>query len=175
MILYIVISFFIALLLWILFCPVIIFVNTVNNQYHLMLPGIFKAVVVPSPELFYVRGWIFFIPFKYHPFRGKRKKKKEKPEKKPKKKRPRRIGGNVRLLTDAVASFRIRKLRLDLDTDDFMLNAWLVPAFSLVNSKNIQMRVNFEGNSSLLLELRIHLGSLLWIFIRNRYRTFINL
>jgi hypothetical protein len=175
MILYIVISFFTALLLWILFCPVTIFVNTDSNQYHLMLPGIFKAVVVPSSELFHVRGWIFFIPFKYHPFRGKKKKKKEKPERMPKKKRLRRIGGNVRLITDALGAFRIRKLRLDLDTDDFMLNAWLVPAFSMVNSRDIQMRVNFVGNSSLLLELRIHLGSLLWIFIRNRYRTFINL
>ena len=76
---------------------------------------------------------------------------------------------------DALGSFRIRKLHLDLDTDDFMLNAWLVPVFSMVNSKDIQMRVNFDGNSSLLLDLRIHLGSLLWIFIKSRYRTFINL
>ena len=61
---------------------------------------------------------------------------------------------------------------LDIDTDDFMLNAWLVPAFSFINSENIQMRVNFHGTSSLVLDLRTRLGLLLWTVIRNKYRSF---
>lgn len=175
MIWYILILLFLALLLWILFGPVILFLNTDASHYHLVLPGIFKLGVVPSPELFHVRGWIFFIPFKYRPFQAKKGKGKEKPEGLPKKKKPRALSGNLQILMDAVRSLRIRKLYLDLDTDDFSINAWLVPAFSMVNSGNIRLRVNFEGKSSLLLDLRMRLGTLLWIFIRNKYKSFINL
>ena len=73
-----------------------------------------------------------------------------------------------------IRSIRIRKLLLDIDTDDFMLNAWLVPAFSMVNSGNIQMKVNFEGTSSLILDLRARIGTLLWIVVTNKYKSLLN-
>ena len=175
MIWYILISLFVALLLWLLLGPVIIFLNTDTNHYHIWLPGIFKVVMVPSPELFYLRGWIFFVPYKYDPFKAKKSKKKKKPAKPVKKRRTKNITGNIQTIMDAVRSFRIRKLFLDLDTDDFMLNAWLVPVFSHINTENIRMRVNFEGSSSLLLDLRLRLGNILWILIRNKYKSIINL
>lgn len=175
MIWYIIISLFVALLLWILLGPVIIFLNTGTRRYLLALPGIFKAVVVPSTDVFYIRVWIFFIPFRFNPFQGKTEKRKEKPRKPGRKWRLKKLAGGKQIISDVVRSIRIRKLSLDIDTDDFMLNAWLVPVFSLVNSGDIQMRVNFEGTSSLLLELRTRLGSLLWIVIKNKYRSFINL
>ena len=83
--------------------------------------------------------------------------------------------GNIQMMIDAFRSFRIRKLHLDLDTEDFVLNAWLVPAFTLINSDQIQLKVNFEGISSLVLDLRTRLGSLLWIFIKNKYKSVFNL
>ncbi len=172
MIWYILISLFVALLLWILLGPVIIFLNTDTNRYLLVLPGVIKLVLVPNAELFHIRGWVFFIPFKYNPFKGRKKEKPEKPKIKAK---PRKLSGNIQMMIDAVRSFRIKKLFLDFDTDDFILNAWLVPAFSYVNSENIRMRVNFEGNSSLILDLRLRLGALLWILIRNKYKSFFNL
>jgi hypothetical protein len=171
----IIITLLLAFLLWLLLGPVILFLNTETNRYHLALPGIIKIAVVPSTELFHIRGWVFFIPFKYHPFRPRKGKRKEKPEKPKAKKKPRKVSGNINMVIDVVRSLRIRKLYLNLDTDDFILNAWLVPAFSYVNSENIRMRVNFEGTSSLLLDLRLRLGTLIWIFIRNKYKSFINL
>lgn len=175
MILYIILSLIVALMLWLLFGPVILFLNTEANRYHLTIPGIVKLALVPTDEIFHIRGWIFFIPFNYHPFRGGKKKRKEKTDKPEKKKTKPRFSGNLNMMIDAVRSVRIRKLFLDLDTDDFILNAWLVPVFSYVNTENIRMRVNFEGNSSLLLDLRLRLGTLLWILIRNKYKSIINL
>lgn len=175
MIWYIIISSLIALLLWTLIGPVTLFLNTDTSRYHLVLPGIFKAVVVPSTDVFYIRVWIFFIPFRFNPFQVKTGKRKEKPKKSRRKWRLKKLAGGKQIISDVVRSIRIRKLSLDVDTDDFMLNAWLVPVFSLVNSGDIQMRVNFEGTSSLLLDLRIRLGTLLWIVIKNKYRSFINL
>ena len=54
----IIISFLLALLLWLLLGPVILFLNTEAKRYHLALPGIIKLAVVPTEEIFHIRGWI---------------------------------------------------------------------------------------------------------------------
>ena len=161
-----------SFLIWLLFVPVILYTNTDRNRYLLTLPGIFRAVVVPYEGLFHIRGWIFFIPFKFNPF----KQRKRKEEHKPKKKKKKRIwrSGNLRTMRGALHAFRIRRLEANIDTDDFTLNAWLVPVFSAVNQDNIRLQVNFEGDQSLLLDLRIALGALLWNIIKTKYRYFIN-
>ena len=171
----IIISLLLAFLLWLLLGPVILFLNTDTNRYHVALPGIFKVAVVPTPELFHIRGWIFFVPFRYHPFKARKDKKKEKPVRPKKKKKRPKLSGNTRMIAGAIRSVRIRRLHLDIDTDDFILNAWLVPVFTYVNSENIRMTANFEGRASLLLDLRVRLGTLLWIVIRNKYKSIINL
>jgi hypothetical protein len=74
----------------------------------------------------------------------------------------------------ALRAFRIRRLEADIDTDDFTLNAWLVPAFSMINGENIRLQVNFEGHQSLVLDLRVTLGALLWMIIKAKYKSFIN-
>jgi hypothetical protein len=131
------------------------------------LPGIFKAAWVSAGDLFQIRGWIFFIPFKINPLkRRERKNKEERPL--PGKKRTGRRPGSVRLIKGAIRSFRIRRLLLDIDTDDFSLNAWLVPVFSVVSSENIRMQVNFEGNALLHLDLRTRIGTILFQLIKNR-------
>ncbi len=171
----VIIAFFIGLLIWILFGPVILFLDTETNRYHLFLPGIFKAAVVPAEGLFRIRVWIFFIPFAFNPFAIGRRKNRIKDERPEGRKGLKRRSNNIQVLMEAIRSFRIRKLHLDLDTDDFILNAWLVPVFSVVNTGNIRLGVNFEGNVSMVLDLRTRLGSLLWIFIRNKYKSFFNL
>ena len=75
----------------------------------------------------------------------------------------------------ALRAFRIRRLEADIDTDDFTLNAWLVPVFSAVNQENVSLQVNFEGHQSLLLDLRVTLGALLWSIIKAKYKSFNNL
>jgi hypothetical protein len=165
----------VAFLLWFLMGPVILYLDTDTSRYHLALPGIFKAAVVPSTEVFYIRVWIFFIPFRIHPFKSKTRKRKKKPRKPGRKWRLRRFTGGRQMASSVIRSLRVRKLLLDIDTDDFMLNSWLVPAFSMLNSGNIQMRVNFEGSSSLMLDLRTRIGTLLWIVILTKYKSLLNI
>lgn len=172
----ILISLLILLLLWILLIPVIILICTERNRYMLNLPGIVKLAVVPSGDFFHIRGWIFFIPFRYHPFRERssRRRKREKDQvtvKPVRKKRAGKPSVGIRMGLDMLRSIRIRKLALDMDTDDFVLNAWLIPVFSAVNTENIQLRANFTGTLSFFLDLRIRLGSMLWNFIRYKIRS----
>ena len=170
--------FFIAInliiLIWILLGPVLIFVNTESNKYSVGLPGIFKASLVPNEELFIVRGSVFFIPYRFNPF-GRKKKKPRKPkEKKTKRKRSLKLSEGLGLGRNIMHAFRIRKFHMDIDTNDFTLNAWLIPAFSAVNSENIRLRANFEGNNTMLLDLRTRLGAVLWAFIKTKYKSMLN-
>ena len=171
MIWYILISLLLIFLMWLLLVPVILYTNTQRNRYLLTLPGIFRVLVVPDNGLFYIRGWILFIPFRFNPFKPKRKKEREKPRKK---KKFKWRSGNLRMMRGALRAFRVKRLEADIDTDDFTLNAWLVPAFSMVNSENIRLQVNFEGHQSLVLDLRVTLGALLWMIITTKYKSYIN-
>jgi hypothetical protein len=157
-------------LVWLLAVPVMVSIDTSGHSYLMSLPGIFSARIVPTDGLFQIRGWILFIPYRFNPFMKKKRKKDPEKEAKKKKKKFRIPSGGIPLARDAMRSVRIRKLELELDTDDFLLNAWLVPLFSAVNDNTLtSMRVNFQGYNSLLLDMRIRLGALLWALIRNRY------
>lgn len=165
MIWYILILLFVLLLSWILLGPVILRLNTDLNQYQIMLPGVVKASVIPSQGLTYIRGWIFFIPFridlsKLNKGRGKKDKKRKKTGKRT---------GNIKMIRSVPGAFHVRRLWIDADTDDFMLNVWLIPAFATINNnRNIRMQVNFEGYLFMDLDLRTRIISLLWVIIKNR-------
>ena len=171
---YIFISVILITLLWVLLGPVIIFVNTESKNYSLALPGIFKAKVVPAANLFMIRGSIFFIPYRFNPFQKKRKKTGEENEKPRRKKRAIRPSEGLSMGKNMLHAFRIRKLHLNIDTDDYTLNAWLIPVFSAVNSENIRLQANFEGDASMQLDLRTSLGALLWAFLLTKYNSMLN-
>lgn len=169
MIWYILILLLITLLTWLLLGPVILSLNTDQSLYKLKLPGVFSARVIPTDSFFYLRFRIFFIPFKFDPInrRKKSKKKEGTEEKKSKKSKKRRA--NLKSLKHAPAAFQVRRLCVDLDTEDFIMNAWLIPLFSSLNEKkNLQLQVNFEGRLFLDLDLRTRMGSLLWILVKYR-------
>jgi hypothetical protein len=171
----ILITAIVLLFTWILVAPVILFLDTVKNRYAVSLPGVFTARVIPDERLFHIRGWIFFIPYRFNPFRWREKKPEKEDGIKPSRKKKRRgikggWKGGLEMARGFITSFRIRKLHLDLDTEDVILNAWLIPVFTQLNSDRIRLRSNFEGRTSLLMDLRTRLGSLLWVLIRNRFR-----
>lgn len=166
---YILISLVLFFLLWLLLAPVILYTDTTRNRYVVTLPGIVRIRLVPSGTLFYIRAWIFFIPFRINPFKSR--KKKDKPVEKKKRRHRSFKAGTVKPMLGAV---RVRKLNLDLDTDDFTLNAWLIPAFSMVNGGNIHMQVNFEGRAALKMDLRTSIGTLLWRYTQYKYQLNIN-
>jgi len=181
MILIAVISFLLLILLWILLVPVIIYVDTQGQKYQMSLPGMIRARVVPQDALFDIRGRILFIPFRFNPFTSSKGRKRSRAGSK-RKTRAKKGGKGLlaqvkqggRLGRHFLGAFRIRRLWLNIDTDDFMLNAYLLPVFTSVNREQIRMQVNFEGHASLILDLRIRLGGLLWAFAKTKYQHTFN-
>ena len=160
------------IILWILLVPVMILVHTDAGRYTLSLPGLFTARAVTGEDFFLIKGWILLIPYRFNPFKKRKQKRKKKEAPGEKKKRFKFPKGGAGMAIDAVRTIRVKKLELDLDTDDFLLNAWLVPVFSVINLPNTRLHVNFKGESTFLLDMRIRLGALIWVFIRNRYKSF---
>ena len=174
MVLWIIISVLVFLLLWILFAPLIIRLDSDKQRYSLSLPGIFKALVVPDEDLFHIRLWVLFIPFRIDPY-GRSFGRKDNGDKEDKKRRKGNLLKNIRAkilgLKAFWYSFRLKKLRLNLDTDDFILNSHLVPVFTSLNSRDVTLTVNYNGEISLFMVLKNRLANLLWIGIKYLYRT----
>ncbi len=174
MILLIIISALALFLLWILFAPLIIRVDSDNQRYSLSLPGIFKAIVVPDDTLFHIRLWVLFIPFRMDPL-GKTMRRVEGPGRRDQKKGRRNISKLMRAriiaLKEVTRSFKLKKLSLNLDTDDFILNSHLVPVFTTINYRDVNLTINYEGEISLFMVLTNRIASLLWIGMKYIYRT----
>lgn len=167
MIWYILIALFILLLTWILIAPVMMVINTERQQYMFSLPGVLTAYIIYRNDRIYIRGWIFFIPVSIDPMKMRRRKKRseEKVERKKRKKRKSRPSFG-RMISKASRAIRLRRFELDLDTDNFPLNAQLVPLFSLANSnQHINMSVNFEGRLFLHLDVRTRVVAILWMML----------
>jgi len=164
MIAYIFTALFVILLIWILFGPVMLLIDTEKKRYLFILPGVLSARVISREDLFYIRLWIFFLPFKIDPFKVTRRPSTSKEiTRKEKKSRSRKINP-VRFMQKAKRAFHIRRLDLDLDTDDFPLNAQLVPVFTAFSGRNRDLRINFEGKMYLHLDLRTRVAALLWMY-----------
>lgn len=64
-------------------------------------------------------------------------------------------------------SFHLIRLRVDLDTDDYVWNAYLFPLFRVTNPAGRKdWRINFKGRNELSLIVENRLYRLLYAFIR---------
>ena len=167
---YVTIALIVLLLFWMLVGPVMLQIDTVRQRYRAGLPGVLTARVVPSDGLFFLRFWLFFVPIKIDPFRQRNRRRKKKDRKSVKKKKSRFGIHSTRKILRAI---RIKRLELDLDTDDFPLNAWLIPLFSVANThQNVNMRINFEGVLHLRLDLRTRLITIIWLMITTNKHSY---
>ncbi len=175
MVILIIILVLLLILTWILVAPVIMFIDTAVQRYQVTMPGIFAMRVVPSDTLFYLRFRLLFIPFRFDPLKagshGKKRKRGKAETGKKRRRGPGKFPGGPGMVRDLAGGFRVRKLHMNIDTEDVVVNAWLVPVFTALNTENIRMQINFEGDASLLMDLRTRLGRLLWIFLTNRIRS----
>jgi hypothetical protein len=146
-------------------------VNTESADYSVRLPGIFKASVIQDESEIYMKIRILFIPFKIRPsgFAG------WEPREKPKRKRISTgvLKYQIMALKDLIRSFRLRMLHINVDTEDFILNANLIPVLMLTNTAQISLNVNFMDENSLIMDLRNRLANFLWTGIKYKYRTIV--
>ena len=152
--LWIVLGFlFISLLLYILYLPLDIVVNTIQNQYFIKAGSIAKAnFTIDDNYLFRIELKTLGIPFTVYPLRKKKRKKKKSvvPKKKAQSFKWSYFNTAIRL----IRSFKLKRLYLKLDTGNCITNAKLYPVFAGLNYFGSDLQLNFKGENQFHLHLQ---------------------
>ena len=135
-----------------LLMPIVLFMDTATNQYYLQLPGLAKASIESHEEEFIrIKLKLFFLSFYFFPLKNKGSKKSKKTENKVVKKSGKSVDFAKGL--QLLKSIRVKRLLVDIDTGDCILNAKLYPVFTFLNYKTGKFNINFEGKNRLALHL----------------------
>ena len=153
MFLTVVLLLFFALVLYLLFMPMHLFIDTSTQQYYAEIKGLTKVSIEPhKEEVLRIKLRVIFFTFYVHPFKSKPIIKKRVVVKENKKNKPKKVA--FRKLLKLLQTFTIKQFRLQLDTGDCILNAKLYPIVAFLNfyTKG-NSNVNFQNINVLTLEI----------------------
>jgi hypothetical protein len=170
---WIVLGLVVLFFIWLIFGPIRMKINTRTNQYEVILPGIFRGMILPTKDFLIFKLWITAVPVKIDPLKPKKRKKdpeKEKTElEKQKKQKKVPIKKIKRMIIRVFKSFTIEKIRLDVDTGDCILNARLIPLFVAISGRTRVYRVNYQEINHLELVIKNRIFN----FIKIAIKTFV--
>lgn len=141
-----------VVVVYILLRPVVLYINTITNQYYLQLKGLAKASIEgDKEELVRVRLKVLFLNFSFYPLR-KSNSKETNSKREDVKKRRKKLGfrRGLRLLK----TFRVKQFLLNVDTGNCVSNAKLYPLFIFLNYRTGGFNINFEGRNQLVLQMQ---------------------
>ncbi|WP_143961371.1 hypothetical protein [Litoribacter populi] len=150
----------VGLLIWIIFVPVYLKIDTRNNLYLISQSGtfLFSFSPVQKPH-FRVEVFGFMMPDS--------KKPKKKPSRKPKRKPyfKKSIQTWIFLIKGILKSFKIQKLVGTADLDDVVLHSQLFAIYPLINQGPVQLTSNLNNTYYLNLLIEGRLDKMLYTFI----------
>ncbi|WP_425237632.1 hypothetical protein [Ulvibacterium sp.] len=146
-------SLLLLLIISLLFVPIELYINTITKEYYLQLRGLIKANLEGHErELIQIRLNFIFGNFCFYPLRRIGFSQKGKTKNNVRKKKRKRIGiGKVMRL---LKTFTIKRLVIDMDTGDSLLNAKWYPVFAFLNHNMGQFSINFQGRNHVVLYIQ---------------------
>jgi hypothetical protein len=165
------IGILLIVLVLILLLKIVLHLDTVREEYFVQVGQVAKFSMVGSgislkPQL-RILWWNVQLK--------ERKSKKKTPKaqkKREKKKRAKRAlssfinNKRVKLGLKVVKSLQIKKLNLELDTGDNLLNAYLYPICWLIKSENRKLNINWNGQNHLILRLEGRVARMIYYMIK---------
>jgi len=161
-VLYFIISFVFILLTGLLFSPVVLQVNTPNNHY-LLRWGIVRTQFIPTPNDLFLRikiAW-WHRDFSMLKLMAASKKKSTNPVVQKKSTKRTRSFLSFKRMKSVIRTFQVRYFHLELDSDDFVTNAYLYPLFRVLSSSTCKLMINFQGRNQCSFEIRNRVASVL--------------
>ncbi|REE79888.1 hypothetical protein BX611_2787 [Lutibacter oceani] len=148
--------FFVLLLLFIvylLWMPIVLCINTNTNKYFIQFLGLAKASIEgDKKEILKLKLNVLFFNFYFYPL--KLKSIKQKGTVKTKKNTKTNKIGNLKKGIRILKSFKVKKIVVEIDTGDCIMNAKLYPVFALLNYNFGNFRINFEGRNQMVLYMQ---------------------
>jgi hypothetical protein len=151
--LWVVLALFLLLIGLILFDPFELCIDTVRNDYHLRWRALGSARLKGPVDDPVLRVWVLGWRREFRMLDWAAGEKKPQAEK-PRRKKTKAGSGRPRWLTWRFAlrmlrTFRVRRLRVQLDTGDYALNGLLYPVFVQLSRWAGHWRIAFGGPSEL--------------------------
>jgi hypothetical protein len=156
-------SFISVLIVWMLFVPVHLWINTDLNRYEFSQPGILTISLQPGKIPFYK---IKILGLKIQTSDHAKVSTAKPNEKKGRAGIKRSFKTWMFLFKGVLNSFRVKRFILNIDVGDVVLNAQLIPILLLMSRGPVSMNTNFNGRNYLDLEVEGRLNKVLWTFIR---------
>ena len=150
---------FFTLIMWILFTPVVMVLDTDTARVEIQQTGTFSwHLTLGGPPV--VRIFGINIRLKEAPRKNssRRTSTKGRPISKS-------LNSWLFLIQRLLRAFHIRKFVADIDTGDVTLNAQLVPVAILISDDRLSLSTNFMGRNYLRAEVQVRLNRILWSFI----------
>jgi hypothetical protein len=176
--LYILSSFFL-LLLFLLFLPLGIRINNIDHIYEIDVFNILKIRPVYDEcfeNYIYINLNFLFFDFKYDIIskiakNGKPKKKKQlKDENKKKNRKKRNKNIDIRkillLVRELLMSFKIHHFKLNIDTNNYILNGILIPVFAGIESSRTKLNINFNQQYEIDLKISNKIANVIFPLIK---------
>jgi hypothetical protein len=155
MIAVIIIIVIVTILAWLVFTPVVLIADSSNKRIEIRQLGTFRFSWTPgAPAEFAILGFRKMINTREAEHKQKEPAKKRRLRKSPE--------SWLFLVRGCLKGVSLRKLVLNLDTGDVVLNAQLVPAMVLLSSRDVNLSTNFSGVVYLHMEIEARLNKLLW-------------
>lgn len=158
--LWILLAVLVLLLVYLLYVPLVLFVDTDQRIFYLQMKGLAKASIeADKNELLRIRLDALFTHFYFFPLRSIFKPRKKRVEKKSQVKkrvskkevndwfRYGKIGKRI------LQSFQIRKFKVAIDTGDCIQNARLYPVAAFIDRYVFDFQVNYQDRNYVGLHL----------------------
>lgn len=165
---------FLVLLFGLIFwLPIRVEIDTEQPNYRVSWQGIFAFWAMPGEQRWRWFFRVFFWQKEWDPSKKEAKKASDSPKKKPsgaKRKSRFSIKMMRALFKNLLGAIKVQQFRINWDTGDFVLNAWLYPAFRMLSCGNRQLYINFLGEQAMVIRLQTRLG----LLVLAAMRVFIN-
>jgi hypothetical protein len=171
----IILGAFLLIFTFILFAPLQLKIDSKLGVYHIDWGGIIEGNFIPDHDNLLqskLKLRILFWSRSIKPFlhRGKsvkkKRSKKDISEASKKKKWKIPFKHPIRKIRAILNSFQIKDFEMNVDTDDYVMNAYLYPVFHLFSSKYRHLKINYEGKLELRFWVKNSGARLLYAFIK---------
>ena len=133
--------------------PIVFCIDTQTNEYYIKIKGLAKVSVEgDARSVLRLKMNVFFFKYYFYPLKYKFKEKKKNSGDRNMIEIIKKDGfrKGIRILK----SFKVKKLLLDIDTGDCILNAKLFPVFAFLNYYVGNFSVNFENRNQMVLYIQ---------------------
>ena len=157
---------FLLFIIYLLIIPMVLCIDTTSNKYYVQLKGLAKASIEKhEKELLRINVKVAFLHFYFYPLREIGISKKKKIKIKNIKKSRKLIG--LKKSIPILKSFKVKKILIDIDTGNYILNAKLFPLFGFLNYKTGNFNINFEGRNRMVLYMQNRPINIIKLFINS--------